>query len=128
MTSPGSTPESRSVSWLAAIGTSLAGVGAAATATAASLCCVGPAVVSIVGVGGAVAAAALKPYRAFLILGSLALLAVAFWLTYRPGTAVASDTVACPRRAGRVSRSVVWIAAVLWLVAVLLPVLVTLLG
>lgn len=113
------------MSWLAAIGTSLAGVGAAATATAASLCCVGPAVVSIVGVGGAVAAAALKPYRPFLILGSLAMLGVGFWLTYQPRTGASSDAVACPTRAGRMSRSVVWIAAILWLVAVLLPVLVS---
>ncbi len=126
MTSHGSTSESRSAGWLAAVGASLAGVGAASTATAASLCCVGPAVVSMVGVGGAVAAAALKPYRPFLILGSLALLAAGFWFTYRPSTAVGSGAVACPTRAGRVSRSVVWMAAALWLVAVLLPVLVSL--
>jgi hypothetical protein len=57
VTSPEHTPENRSASWFAVVGTSLAGVGAAATATAASLCCIGPAVVSLVGVGGAVAAA-----------------------------------------------------------------------
>jgi mercuric ion transport protein len=103
------------------VGTSLAGLGAAATAALASLCCVGPAVVSIVGVSGAVAPAGLKPYRPFLILGSMALLGVAFWLTYQPRTAAGQGAVTCPTRAGRMSRRIVWIAAVVWLGAILLP-------
>ena len=110
---------------LAAIGTSVAGVGAALTAAAATLCCVGPAVVAIVGVGGAVAAAGLKPYRLFLILASMALLGLGFWLTYQPRSAVGSAAVACPTRAGRVSRRIVWIAAAVWLLAVLLPVVIS---
>ena len=77
-----------SLSRLAAIGTSLAGAGAAATAAVASLCCVGPAVVSIVGVSGA---------------------------------------VACPTRAGPVSRTIVWIAALIWVGAVLSPFIASLL-
>ena len=122
MTSPASTPgEARRTTGLAVVGTSLAGIGAAATAAAASLCCVGPAVVSIVGVSGAVAAAGLKPYRPFLILGSMALLGLAFWLTYQPRTAASGGAVACRTRAGRMSRRIVWIAAVVWLGAVLLP-------
>jgi mercuric ion transport protein len=128
MTSPVSTPsEEQRGSGFAVVGTSVAGIGAAATAAAASLCCVGPAVVSIVGVSGAVAAAGLKPYRPFLILGSMALLGVAFWLTYQPRTAAGAGAVACPTRAGRMSRRIVWIAAVVWLVAVLLPSIVSLL-
>jgi hypothetical protein len=55
-------PDEGRASRLAAIGTNLAGIGAALTAAAATLCCVGPAVVAIVGVGGAVAAAGLKPW------------------------------------------------------------------
>jgi mercuric ion transport protein len=120
-------PEPRGATWIASIGSSLAGAGAAATATAASLCCVGPAVVSIVGVGGAVAAAGLKPYRPLLILGSLVLLGVGFWLSYRPARLATSGAVACPTSAGRVSRSIVWISAGIWLLAALLPVLVPLL-
>jgi mercuric ion transport protein len=120
-------PLPRGATWIASIGSSLAGAGAAATATAASLCCVGPAVLSIVGVGGAVAAASLKPYRPLLILGSLVMLGVGFWLSYRPGAVGGSSGVACPTSAGRVSRSIVWISAGIWLLAVLLPVLVPLL-
>ena len=117
-------PEYREGSRLAAIGTSFAGVGAALTAAAASLCCVGPAVVAVVGVGGAVAAASLKPYRPLLILLSMALLGLGFWLTYRPRAADGSSGVTCPTRAGRLSRRIVWIAAAFWLAAVLLPFLV----
>jgi mercuric ion transport protein len=105
---------------IAAIGASLSGLGAAVTAAAASLCCVGPAVVSIVGVSGAVAAAGLKPYRPLLILASLALIGVGLWFAYRP-TMAGSLGAACPSRAGRISRSIVWIAAALWLAAILLP-------
>jgi mercuric ion transport protein len=116
------------VSRLAAIGTSLAGMGAALTAAAASLCCVGPAVVAVVGVGGAVAAAGLKPYRLLLILVSMALLGLGFWLTYQPKTVRGPGTVACPTRAGRISRRIVWIAAAFWIAAVLLPFLVSFLS
>ena len=118
-------PDDREVSRLAAIGTSLAGVGAALTAAAATLCCVGPAVVAIVGVGGAVAAAGLKPYRLLLILVSMALLGLGFWLTYEPRAVLGSGAVACSTRAGRISRRIVWIAAAVWLAAVLLPFLVS---
>jgi mercuric ion transport protein len=118
----------RDAGWFAAIGSSLAGAAAAVSATAASLCCVGPAVVSIIGVSGAVAAAALKPYRAPLTLGSLVLLGVGFWLSYRPAPVGESGAVACPTRAGRLSRKIVWIAAAVWLFAVLLPLVVQVLG
>jgi mercuric ion transport protein len=117
-------PDDRDGTRLPAISTSIAGLGAALTATAATLCCVGPAVVAVVGVGGAVAAASLKPYRPLLILVSVALLGLGFWLTYQPRAAVGSSAVACPTRAGRLSRRIVWIAAAFWLAAVLLPFLV----
>src|SRR5262249_11712027 len=110
----------------AAIGSSFAGVGAAATAAAGTFCCFGPAAVSILGVGGAVATAALKPYRGMLLLGSLALLVLGFWLTHQPKTV--EGVAACPTRAGRMSRRIVWGAAIIWLLAVLLPILFTLLS
>jgi mercuric ion transport protein len=110
-------------SGIAAVGASLTGLGAALTATAASLCCIGPAVVSIVGVGGAVAAAGLKPYRPLLMMASLALIGLGLWFAYRPSIA-SSRVSACPSRAGRVSRIIVWVAAILWLMAILLPYLV----
>ncbi|MFL5496800.1 MAG: mercuric transporter MerT family protein [Gemmatimonadales bacterium] len=103
-------------------------MGAALTAAAATLCCVGPAVVAIVGVGGAVAAAALKPYRLLLILVSVALLGFGFWLAYQPKAILGSGAVACPTGAGRLTRRIVWISAVVWLGAVLLPFLISFLS
>jgi mercuric ion transport protein len=106
------------VSGILAVGTGLSGLGAAAAASAASLCCIGPGVISVLGVGGAVAAAGLRQYRPVLLLGSLALLAVAFYLAYR---APAVTGASCRTRVGRLSRWFVWIAAALWLAAVVLP-------
>jgi hypothetical protein len=55
----------------------------------------------------------------------MALLGLGFWLTYQPRAVRGSDAVACPTRAGRMSRRIVWIAAAVWLAAVLLPFLVS---
>ena len=68
----------------AILGAATGGMGAAGAATLASLCCVGPAVVATLGVGGAVAVASLAPYRLYLLLGAAALLGVGFWFAYRP--------------------------------------------
>ena len=99
-------------------GTATGGLGAALTATAASMCCLGPAVVSLLGVSGAVAAAGIAPYRPYLLAVSLGMLAWGFWLAYRP---VTSEGASCSRRAGRWVRTVLWAASGLTLVAILLP-------
>jgi len=49
----------------AVTGSALGAVGSAAVAIFASLCCAGPAVVAVLGAGGAVAAAGLVPYRPY---------------------------------------------------------------
>lgn len=79
----------------AALGAAAASVGSAASAALAALCCAGPATVALLGVGGAVAAAGLKPYRPLLLLGSLAVLGLGFWLSYR---GVSGPGRACPTR------------------------------
>lgn len=91
-------------------------VGAVITSTAASICCIGPAGIALLGVEGAILAAGLKPYRAYLLGGSLLLIGLAFWRVY--GRARAGP--ACPVRAGRFVRASVWGALVLWLGAVAL--------
>jgi mercuric ion transport protein len=102
------------------VGSTVGATGAALTATVASLCCVGPVVVSIVGVSGALLAAGLKPYRPYLMLGSLVLLALSFWLVYGPAARSVSGA-ACPARSGRTIRVVLWIAAGAWALALMLP-------
>ncbi len=102
----------------AALGAAAASVGSAASAALAALCCAGPATVALLGVGGAVAAAGLKPYRPLLLLGSLAVLGLGFWLSYR---GVSGPGRACPTRLGRVTRVILWTAAGVWVASAVLP-------
>ena len=92
----------------------LGAVGAVVTSTAASICCIGPAGIALLGVNGAIFAAGLKPYRVYLLSGSLALIGLAFWLTYR-GSAHGR---ACPVSIGRVKKVLLWSSAALWVLAV----------
>jgi hypothetical protein len=47
------------------MGSSVSAIGSSVLATATSLCCIGPAVVAILGTSGALAAARLAPYRPY---------------------------------------------------------------
>lgn len=94
------------------------GVAAALASVAASLCCVGPLALTLLGVNGMILAAAIKPYRPYLLAASLALLALAVWATRRQEQA-AQDAAACPSGSRRGARIVLWTAAALWVGAVL---------
>lgn len=98
------------------IGSVFAGVAATLTSAAASVCCIGPAGIALLGVEGAILAAGLKPYRAYLMAGSALLLGLAFWGVYRRGR----GNRACPVRVGRFTRVIVWAGLVLWLGALAL--------
>ena len=101
------------------VGASLGAVGAAATAIAASLCCVGPAVVAVLGTGGAIAVAKLEPWRPYLLGFGAVVLAVAFSLAYRPGGTCRNGS--CTKRASRFVKFTLWASASILLVAFLLP-------
>lgn len=103
----------------AVVGVGASGLGAAIAAAFAGLCCIGPAGVALLGVGGSLAAASLKPYRPVLLLVSLALLAFGFWRTY--GRRVMVNGVSCPIRVGRFARTVLWVSAIMWVIAAILP-------
>src|ERR1700730_13391479 len=81
-----STSQAGRVAVGAAVGTATAGVGAAVTATLASVCCTGPIlapiIVGLLGATGAAAAAGLKPYTPYLFALSLVMLAVGFRTVY----------------------------------------------
>lgn len=104
---------------IAVVGVGASGLGAALAAAFAGFCCIGPASVALLGVGGAVAAAGLKPYRPILLLASLALIAFGFWRAYGRRTMV--NGASCPIRVGRFARTVLWVSAVIWVVAAVLP-------
>jgi mercuric ion transport protein len=100
-----------------ALGSALGAVGAALTAALATLCCAGPAVVAVIGAGGALTAAQIEPYRPYLLTGAIALLALGFWRSYRP----APSGAACSVRTGRVVRPILWLSAIITLASIIAP-------
>jgi mercuric ion transport protein len=79
---------------------------------AASICCIGPLAIVLLGVNGAILAAAFKPYRFYLLSISFLLLAGALWSAYR-----ARDGAACRVRSRRWSKIVLWASLGLWVAA-----------
>lgn len=105
---------------IVALGAATSGLGGALASVFAALCCIGPSTVALLGASGAVAAASLAPYRPFFLIGSLAVIAFAFWRVYRR-RGVTADGATCPTRIGRFTRSMLWIAAGVWVVAAIMP-------
>ncbi len=103
---------------LGVLGSATGGLGAALAAFFAALCCVGPSTVALFGAGGALAAASLKPYRPYFLVGSLVFIGYGFWRTYGRPRMLAGAT--CPVRVGRLARSALWVAAIVWLAAAIL--------
>lgn len=101
------------------MGAGATSLGAALTAIVAGACCLGPVGVALLGVGGALAAAQIQPYRPILLLVSLGFLAFAFWRSY--GRRVVVNGASCPIRVGRFTRTVLWVSAVIWILAAILP-------
>ena len=100
-------------SWVAR-GAAAGGLASALVAVFASLCCVSPVVILVLGASGAVAAASLSPYRLPLLIVSGALLGFGYWQTFRsPATSAAS----CPPQVGRWIRVSLTIAAIAWIAA-----------
>ncbi len=105
------------------LGPAFGGAAAAATSMAASLCCVGPLALTLLGVNGMILAAGIKPYRGYLLGASLVLLGLAFWVTYRRRGVREGDACRVPSgrvTTGRVTRSILWASAALWIGALIL--------
>ena len=103
------------------IGSSLGAMGSSVVASAAAFCCLGPAVIAVLGTSGALAAARLAPYRSYFILGSIFSLGLGFWAAYRPHGGCGGIEKACVTRAAKITRVVVWLATLMTVVAILLP-------
>jgi len=102
---------------IAEVGSSAGAVGAALTAAAAALCCIGPLALTLLGVNGMILAAGLKPYRFHLLLGSILMLGLAFWVVYHP---LRVGGAACSTRSARLTRVVLWLATLVWIAAFVL--------
>src|SRR5215472_9819779 len=95
----------------------LSGLVSAGVAAIAGLCCAGPVTVLLLGASGAVAAAALAPYRLPLLLLSAVLIAGTSW---RLRGAWIAQGATCPVHAGRWMRRSLVIAGVAWVAGAVL--------
>jgi mercuric ion transport protein len=85
------------------------------------VCCVGPIVLSALGVGGGALLAQLSPFRPYWIGLSVLILGVGFYLTYRPRTLTCADGTCKIERAGRWNKIALWSATVALAVIIALP-------
>lgn len=96
--------------------------GALVAGFAASVCCLGPLVLAIVGIGGAASALALAPYRPYLLVLTAAFLALAFYLTYRRPASACSPGNACEMpKANRVGKVLLWLVTLVVVLATTFP-------
>jgi mercuric ion transport protein len=94
--------------------TLFASIGSITSGLVASLCCIGPLVFVVLGLGGAAFFAKLEQYRLIFGAVSLGFLSLGFFFAYRggeecsPGTSCAIN----PKRR-KLNRIILWIAAIL---------------
>ncbi len=91
-------------------------------ALAASACCIGPVVFTLLGAGALSAASlTLVPYRPWFIGATGAIIAAGFYGAYRPMPTECSADAACTPQSRRTARRVMWIAAVVAALLVAFP-------
>jgi len=66
-----------------AAGTRLLNAGAIGSAIAASICCLGPLALAVLGLGGGALLLKFEPYRPYFLIVTALFLGAAFYLTYR---------------------------------------------
>lgn len=101
----------------------LLNTGAIGSAVAASICCVGPLALALLGLSGGALLLRFEPYRPYLLVGAALMVGAAFWLTYRrPSAESCEPGSACARPSRpRGQEIAMWIAFALLLFAVTFP-------
>jgi len=110
-----------------AANTRLLSAGAVASAVAASICCLGPLALALLGLGGGALLLNFEPYRPYLLAATGLFLGAAFYLTYRrPPAEECAPGSACDRPSSRRGqRIVLWIVTVIVVLAAAFPYLST---
>ena len=96
--------------------------GAVASAVAASVCCFGPLVLAVLGLGGGALLLKLEPYRPFSLAAAALFLGAAFSLAYRrrPTEECGGSACAVPS-SRRGQRTMLWIVAAIVALAAAFP-------
>ncbi len=94
--------------------------GAVAAAIGASLCCILPVAVALLGVGSAALGAKLEPLRPYFMTLTTVLLGFAFYRAYKPQKCEPGEVCAVPESRRR-HRFLLWIVAVLAVVLMAFP-------
>jgi mercuric ion transport protein len=93
--------------------------GAVLSAFLASLCCIGPLVFAVLGIGGAGLLVKFEAYRPYFTGLTAALLAAGFYFTYREPKSAAANATEGPScdceqpKANRLGRVMLWVATVI---------------
>lgn len=97
-------------------------VGALVAAVGASVCCIGPVVLTALG-AGTLSAAAIKfeAYRPAFLTVTVAFLGAGFYTTYRRSAAQSCADGTCQPSSRRVTKVVLWLATVLVILLVTFP-------
>jgi copper ion binding protein len=90
-------------------------------AITASLCCIGPLVATLLGIGSFGAAAVFESWRPYLLGVTFALLAAAFYSTYRKREVACADGTCAVSRAPRWNKAMLWIATAVALLFAAFP-------
>ena len=87
--------------------------GGAASAVAASTCCVLPLALGFLGVGGTLASilGVLAPYQTVFRLAAIALLGAGFWLVYARRPALSEGATCAPGHSAGWAKPVLWAGA-----------------
>jgi copper chaperone CopZ len=101
--------------------TSLSTAGGIITAIIASLCCIGPVLVAVVGIGSVGAFAVFENYRPYLIGATILLLGVGFYLVYMRREVKCEDGTCKVQDAGKWNKVGVWGATFLAAIAIAFP-------
>ncbi len=93
----------------------------------ASLCCIGPVVLSIIGAGSLGFAAAFEPYRPYFMAITVLFLGAGFYFTYRKREVKCEDGTCKVESASRWNKIILWVAAVVAVIFMFFPQILTLL-
>jgi len=99
-----------------------AAAGSVVSGILASACCIGPLLFALLGVSRAAFAHKFGPLRPYLLALTYALLGGAFYFTYRPqATSCEPDGTCEMARINRMGRAMLWIAAMIVVLATTFP-------